>query len=486
MMKKSIRFLLALIIVFLIIIVLKTMTFKSLQIKTEPAILVDFGKESVSNLSKAISFPTISYAINSPIDTIAFLGYHNFLSEAYPLIKSKLKKEVFSEFSILYTWEGKNPALKPVILMAHMDVVPVGEANSWEKKPFSGENDGTFIWGRGTLDDKVAMISILEAVERLIEEGFQPERTILLSFGHDEELIGSQRGAKMIADTLKQRGIYPEFVLDEGMAVTVGMVPMIKSPVALIGISEKGNLSVKLTAELPGGHSSTPEKESAITLISKAITRLSENQMKPDISGPVDDFIRFIGPEMPYYAKVIFANKWIFKGLIINIYTGSASGNALVRTTTAPAIINAGIKDNVIPEKAEAVINFRILPGETSKDVVSHIIETIDDNRIKTEILNGMINEPAPVSPTKTLGFNWIMTTLGQIYPEAVVAPTMMLGGSDSKYFSSVTQNIYRFEPIVVTSEDMARIHGVNERNKISDFNRGINFYYNLLKNIDK
>jgi carboxypeptidase PM20D1 len=480
-MKKILRLVLLLIVVLLIVIIVKALLFTSMQTKAKenPAFLI--GDESESHLANAIRFPTVSYSIDSSIDTAAFNAYLAFIDESYPLVNSKLDKEVFNSFSRLYTWKGKNPSMKPMVLMGHFDVVPAGEITQWEKNPFSGENDGTFIWGRGTLDDKAAMISILEAVEKLLAEGYVPERTIYLSFGHDEEIDGL-RGAQTIASALKDRKVEPEYVLDEGMAITVGMIPMMKKPVALIGTSEKGYLSVKLSVEMAGGHSSTPEKESVVTVLSKAIYNLSYNQMKPRISGPVNDFIRFIGPEMPFYAKAIFANKWLFKRVILNIYSGSASGNALVRTTTAPTVFQTGIKDNVIPTKAEAVVNFRILPGETSDDVMKHIKDVVADDRIEVKALNE-IHEPAPVSPSDVPGFRYILSTLRQVYPEVAVAPTMMVAGSDSKHFSVVTNNIYRFAPIVVNSEDLARTHGLNERTKITDFKKGIGFYYQLIKN---
>jgi len=480
-MKKILRLLLILIALLLIVIIVKTLLFKSLQIDAKKGDVVLFGDESVGHLAHAMTFPTISYSIDSLFDSVAFNGYLAFIDEAYPLINSKLDKETVNDFSRLYTWKGKNASLKPVILMAHYDVVPGGELTQWEKDPFSGENDGTYIWGRGTLDDKTAMISILEAVEKLLSEGYQPERTICLSFGHDEEVSGL-RGAKMIASRLKDRGVEPEYVLDEGMAVTVGMVPMMPRPVAVIGAAEKGYLSVKLSVEMAGGHSSMPEKESAFIVLNSAIDNLVDHPMKARISGPVNDFIRYIGPEMPFYAKAIFANKWLFKGIILNIYSGSASGNALVRTTMAPTIFRTGIKDNVIPTKAEAIINFRILPGETSADVMKHIAEVVDDGRVKAEALQE-ITEPTPVSPSDVPGFRYILSTIRQVYPEAAVAPTMMLGCSDSKHFSVITDKAYRFAPIVVTSEDMARTHGLNERIKIADFKKGIGFYYQLIRN---
>jgi carboxypeptidase PM20D1 len=481
-MKKILQLTVWLIVMLLIVIIIRTLLFKSLQIKTEPVSNTAFGAESTDHLSKAIGFPTISYSADSPVDTASFIAYHSFIDEAYPLIRSGLKKEIFNKFSILYTWQGKDPSLKPIILLAHIDVVPTGDPATWEKRPFSGENDGTFIWGRGSLDDKSEMISILEAIEKLISEGFEPERTIYLSFGHDEE-IGGTRGAAEIAGSLKERGVEAEFVLDEGMVITVGMVPMVKKPVALIGTSEKGYLSVKLVVEMAGGHSSTPGKESAIIVLNSAIYNLVHKQMKAKISEPVNDFIRYVGPEMPFYAKAIFANKWLLKSILLNIYKSTGSGNALVRTTTAPTIIQAGIKDNIIPTRAEAVVNFRILPGETSVKVLAHIENVVNDKRVKIIPFQNEISEPVPASPSDAPAFLNIFKTIREVYPEAVVAPTMMLGSSDSKHFTILTKNIYRFAPLIINSEDMSRMHGLNERVRIDDFKRGIGFYYQLIKN---
>jgi len=481
-MKKLVYYFICLIGVLIIIIVVKTLIFKSLQVYTEPVILPFAGDKAIKHLSKAISFPTVSYSADSPIDTAAFKGYLDFINETYPLVNSRLDKEIFNDFSLLYRWRGANVSLKPMILMAHFDVVPPGDSTLWEKEPFSGEYDGNFIWGRGALDDKASMISILEAVEKLLSEGFEPVRTIYLSFGHDEE-IGGSRGAGAISSEMVNRGVQPEFILDEGMAITIRMIPMISKPVALIGISEKGYMSVKLSVNMQGGHSSTPEKESAITVLSRAVVNLSEKQMKPMISGPVDDFIKYVGPEMPFYAKIIFANKWIFKTLLLRIYSRSISGNALVRTTTAPTIFQAGVKDNMIPVKAEAVINFRILPGETSADVMNHITKIVDDERVKTEIMEGFLDEPAPVSPSDVFGYITILKTIRQIYSDVVVAPTLMLASSDSRHFLKVSENVYRFAPIVITNNDIERIHGLNERINAHDLNKATCFYFQLIKN---
>lgn len=480
-MKKIGLIVLGLLLIFVLVIVFKTLTFSSMQQKSDAIGTIDFGPKPVEHLSRAISFPTISYERDKPIDSIAFEGYHQFIDETYPLVRSKLKKEIFSEFSLLYTWEGTDKTLKPIILMGHMDVVPAKDVAYWTHPPFSGKADKTYIWGRGSLDDKASMISILEAVECLLSENYQPKRTIYIAFGHDEE-IGGSRGAKVMASTLEKRGVKAGYILDEGMAITQGMVPMIKKPVALIGTSEKGQMTVTLSVKMEGGHSSTPEKETAISVLSKALNKILEHPMKTGIEGSVNDFIRYIGPEMPWYAKIVFANTWLFRKIIINIYQGSASGHALIATTVAPTILRAGTKANILPEKAEAVLNFRILPGETSADIVRQLTKVLSDDRVVLTIEEGA-NEPSPVSPVNTPGFETIRKTIREVYPEALIAPTLMLASSDSKSYGKISRNIYKFAPIYVHKADMAAIHGVNERNSRISFNRGINFYYRLLQN---
>jgi carboxypeptidase PM20D1 len=481
-MKKILLALAGLFVTLLLVIVIKTITFSSMQIVVEPVTLPEFEEESVANLSKALTFPTISHEIDLPVDTAAFLAFHQFLEETYPLIHSTLEKEIFSEFSLLYTWKGKNPDLKPVILMAHIDVVPAPDEERWEHPPYSGANDGTFIWGRGAIDDKGRLIANLEAVEKLIRENFVPERTIYLAFGHDEEISGL-RGGSVIANALTERGVEAEFVLDEGLSITRGIIRMVSKPVASIGLSEKGYMSVTLTVEMEGGHSSYPEKETSVTVLNQALYKLNNKPMKAFISEPVKDFIRYNGPEMPFLPRAIFANLWLFKGVVINIYTGNRAGNAAVRTVNSPTILTAGVKDNVIPTKAEAVVNFRMLPGETSEDVMQHLQKVIADDRVKISAY-GDIQEPSPVSSINSPGFEILHTTIKQVFPEVMLNPMLAIGQTDSRHYINVSKNIYRFAPITFIEEDLARIHGLNERISIENYHRAIGFYYQLIKNV--
>jgi carboxypeptidase PM20D1 len=481
-MKKILIALLGIFIVLILIVVIKTFTVGSMQIDVESVPLPEIGAESAANLSKALTIPTISYEPDLPIDTAAFRAFHQFLEETYPLIHSTLEKEIFSEFSLLYTWKGKNPDLKPVILMAHIDVVPAPDEERWEHPPYSSANDGTFIWGRGAIDDKGRLIATLEAVEKLIGENFVPERSIYLAFGHDEEILG-RNGALLIANTLAERGVEAEFVIDEGLPITQGIIPMVSKPVASIGLSEKGYMSVILTVEMEGGHSSNPEKETSVTVLNQALHKLNNKPMKPYISEPVKNFLRYLGPEMPFLPRAIFANLWLFEGVVINIYTGSRAGNAAVRTVNSPTILTAGVKDNVIPTKAEAVVNFRMLPGETSIDVMQYLQNVIADDRVKISAY-GDIQEPSPVSSVESYGFELVHKTIKQVFPEVMVSPMLALGATDSRYYINVSSDIYKFVPFTLLDDDLARFHGLNERISIENYHRAIGFYYQLIKNV--
>ena len=481
-MKKALKFFGLIVLVLVVVLLLKTVFYPSKQLDVKPVEAIEINNESVHNLSKALSFKTISNKDYSLTDTSQFVQFHAFLDSTYPLIYKHLEKEVHGNNALLYKWQGKNSNLKPLILMAHQDVVPVVEEN-WEKGPFSGEIDNRFIWGRGTLDDKGSLISILEAVERLLEEGFNPDRTVYLAFGDDEEVLG--KGAIALAETLKSRGVEAEMVLDEGMSVTLGMVPMISKPVAFIGTSEKGFLPVELKSTCAGGHPAMPQPETAISILSKALVKITENQPEPEFTPPVKAFLSYIGPEFPWPARIVFANQWLMGGLLKSIYSKSGPGNASVRTTTAPTMLNAGIRDDVLPTEARAIIQFGLLPDDISEKVIERLNKVINDDRISVTILENP-KEPAKVSPVNCEAFNLLNKTIKESFDNTYVAPTLMTAASDSYYYSEISPNVYRFAPYQSTSEDLARVHGDNERITIENYKAMINFYYRLVKNFQE
>jgi carboxypeptidase PM20D1 len=448
-----------------------------------PIALVNIDDNCARHLSDAVQIKTVSYEDSSKFDAKIFNQLISFLKKTYPLSDSLLNKKIINGYSLLYKWEGGNPSLKPIILMGHMDVVPAENQGSqkWDFSPFSGEINNGFIYGRGTMDDKINVISILEATEMLLKENFKPERTIYLAFGHDEE-IGGRNGAEKIAEYLQSQNVNAEFILDEGLVITKGVVPGIKPNVGLIGISEKGYLSVELSVETEGGHSSMPSKETAIGILSSAISKVEKNPMPTNISEPVQHFLDYVGPEMPFFSKVAFANQWLLKSVIISKYEASNSGNASVRTTTAPTIFNSGIKDNVLPSFASATVNFRILPGETSDNVITHIEKTINDSRVKIKKVEHS-NEATAVSDINSKGFKQIEKTTKQIFSSTLVAPALMIGATDEKHYTKISTDLFRFLPIIADAEDLKRIHGLNEKISVDNFKDCIRFYRQLILN---
>lgn len=470
--------------IFAVVYVLfNTFTMKSRQLTTAPVLNLDIDSNALEHFSSAIKIKTVSPEDLEDFDSIQFERFNDYLVNTYPLIDSLLEHKSFNRYSHLYHWKGAKPDLKPVILMGHLDVVPVIDENLyyWKQDPFGGKVVNDTIWGRGCIDDKIGVIGIMESVEQLLRTGYQPERDIYLSLGHDEE-IGGQSGAKEIALYLQEKGVKAEFIMDEGGSITGGMVPGIDKDVALIGVAEKGSVSLELSIELEGGHSSMPGKETAIDALSNAIYKLKSNPFPADISIPLEEFMAYLGPEMSFVNKMAFANNDIFKPLIVSTYESSPSGNALIRTTTAPTIFNSGVKDNIIPLSAKATVNFRIISGSSISDVINHIHQVINDDRITIE--EGNFNtEPSKVSYTDTKGFYAIHKTISEIYPDALVSPYLVVGATDARHFGELSDQIYRFLPIRITKSNVKSFHGLNERIAVSDFENAIRFYTQLIKN---
>ena len=370
--------------------------------------------------------------------------------------------------------------------MAHLDVVPVIEENlpDWKHPPFAGKVVNDTLWGRGTIDDKIGLIGLLEATERLLEAGYQPQRSLYLSFGHDEE-IGGLQGAKVIVDYLKDQGVEAEYVLDEGGTISQGIIPGITKDVALIGVAEKGYVSLELSVKKEGGHSSMPEKESAIDLLAAAIVKVKSQPFPTKLAGPIAGFIEYLGPEMGGFNRFIFANRWLFGSIITGVYEKTGSGNALVRTTTAPTIFNAGVKDNVIPQNAKATINFRILSGEDSNSVMERVKALINDPRIQVK-KGRMQSEPSKVSAINSFGFQQLQGTIAEVYPDALVAPFLVIAGTDAKHFEPIAQDIYRFSPMIINPTNIKSFHGLNERIAVNDFKQAVRFYHRLIENSTK
>jgi carboxypeptidase PM20D1 len=480
-MKKFLLFLLLVLIALITVLLVNTFAKSSKQnsIDALPA-----PKVTVANLQhfkQALAYKTISYGDPLKFDSSQFLGFRKFLEETYPNFHSTLSREIVADYTLLFTWKGKNPTLKPIVFMAHQDVVPIEEGTEslWSVDPFAGEVKEDFIWGRGTTDDKINLISMFEATEKLLANNFQPERTIYFSFGHDEEIGGS--GAVAVAKLLKERGVAAEFVMDEGGIITKSQIPGITKPVALIGTSEKGYLSLVLSVEQAGGHSSMPAPETSIDILTRAIVRLRNKPFEARFSESMNGFIESLGPEMPFVQRMAFANPWLFKGMIIGIYEKSAGGNAMIRTTVAPTIIQAGIKDNVIPTLSTATINFRLLPGDKGEDVIKKVKGIINDDRVSISMYKNSLSEASAVTSMNSIGYQKISTAIKSSYADLLTSPFLMIGATDSRYFGEVSSNIIKFSPMI----DPIGFHGINERVSLESYKTSLWFYEQLLKHLN-
>jgi len=457
----------------------------------------------VDRFRQAIRHETISYTNPARSDDEVFAQFVRFCKDAFPsLHQPPIVRRTGGDFgdpanhSLLFQWTGSDPTLEPILLMAHYDVVPIAEADThrapvagesdtsgtWIHPPFSGALDQGFLWGRGTLDAKNASLGMLEAMRLLVEAGYLPERTIYLALGHDEE-VGGTRGNREIAHWMKSQGLRLQFVLDEGGCIYTGF-PGLDSSVALIGITEKGYANVRLTASVPtGGHASMPPEQTAIEVLATAIDRLRRNPLPRRMTDASETMLDFLGPEMPLPGRLAIANRWLLKPLILRRLGATESGNAMLRTTLAPTLIRGGVRENVLPREAHVTINVRLLPEDRMENVIGHMESTIGDPRVALEII-GPAREAAFTSSTTDPAFIALHRSVKEIYPDVVVAPFVLVGGTDSYHYQEIARNIYRFIPARLTAQDLTRIHGVNERIALEDYLDLIQFYVRVIKNL--
>ncbi len=456
---------------------------------------------AAKRLAKGVQFPTISNQYRDDFDTKAFTGYHQYLRDNYPNVTKTLTREVLGDprpYSLLYTWEGKDPTLPPALFYAHMDVVPVPDdsRNQWEQDPFAGTIADGYIWGRGVLDDKCQIHGLLEAAEMKIEEGWRPSRTIYFVFGQDEE-VGGPEGAKHVADVLEKRGIERfAFVMDESAPLVPGIFPGIPDNTALIGIAQKGYISLELAINGVGGHSSQPPEESNIGILAKAITNLEAAQFPYRIHPAVRYQYRFMGPELddaqqPMFAAVAFGKDGEMTDLekqFIEAMSRNQVTRAMLHTTIAVTMINAGIKDNVLPPSATAVVNFRPMPGDTPDVIIEHVKKAIDDDRITIRDISASTPATAVADPHGP-GYQALEKTIRQTWGnDLIVAPFFVIGGSDSKHFQArpFAPDVYTITGIQLESpKEFEGFHGVNERIRVDEYGKTIAFFYQMLNNLE-
>ena len=432
------------------------------------------------HISGAIQIKTVSYPDKSLVDFGEFEKFHKFLEESFPLIHKTMEKEIVHEASLMYRWKGTNPDLDPMAMLSHQDVVPIeeGTEDDWTHPAFSGYNDGEFIWGRGALDMKNHLICVMEAIENLIAEGFQPERDVYLCFGQDEEVVASgDSGAKAMMEVFKERGIHLDSLVDEGGAVLDLNIPgVIKNKKLIgVGIAEKGYTDIKISVHSDGGHSSQPPKHSAIGEIADVVKDLENHQFKSSLMPFVSELFSGIGRNCTYPARLVTCNIPFMKPLIKEVMKQIPPAACLVRTTTAVTMTEGSPAANVLAQNASITVNFRQMPGTTVEDVVKHIRKVCRNKDISIEILKQ--KEASKFSPTDSVPFKILEKICKQQNPDSFVAPYLVMGGTDACYYEPVCENILRYSPFNVTVEELRCTHNTNERLPLKTIEEAITFF---------
>lgn len=507
-MKKMIVAIVLIVLVFALVLFIKTLTFPFASTKQlAPAPMqYPISEQAVKRLSEAIQIPTISTVEYNETNFEPFHKFHQFLETSYPQIFKHMGTVSVNTYGLVFHWKGKDSTKKPLLFLSHYDVVPVNNydsstsnnyqpvfnisskatplasyQDSWTYPPFSGAVDNGRIYGRGTLDMKGMLISILEAGDQLIEEGYTPEQDIYFAFGHDEEVSGRQ-GALKIAEYFKQKNIEFGAVYDEGgYVVSPGSVlKSVDKALALVGVAEKGFLTLQITVKGTGGHSSMPPKKGSLVLASEIIEKLNSNQMSPIITQPIDYFLKNIGGSMDFKSRLAISNQWLLKGLLIKSLEADAASNALVRTTTALTMAHSSDAPNVLSATTEVTVNFRILQGNTVEDVLNHVRQVSQGYDVDYKIISS--REPSKISDVNGEAFKKVEKTINEVYPNAIVSSYLTIGGTDAYKYEIVSDNVFRFMPVEINQYDQRLIHNDNESITIENYMRMIHYFKLLMK----
>jgi len=476
--------LLALIFVLTTFLLIRALNFRGSSVDVQSIPKIDILEDQVAqHLSEVIQIQSISKIGASDVDQQPFVVIKEWIEKTYPLFSEKLDRVVINKYSLLFKWTGTENKLDPILFNAHMDVVPVDAETlgEWDRDPFSGEISDGYVWGRGTLDMKNQLVAILDSIEGLLKENYSPKRTIYVAFGHDEEISGFH-GSIEIVEYLKSKGIKFAAVLDEGGMLSEGMLEGVDEPVGLVGITEKGYLTLTLTAHGKPGHSSIPPQQTAVGVIARAIALLDDHPMTPKLDFIIP-LLHNVGHLLPFSLRFVIANSWLFKPILLKQFSKSPQMNAMIRTTHAATMIEGGIKDNILPAVATAAVNCRLLPGDSIQDVINHFVKVVDDPRVEISVdKNNGGWEASIVSPTDTSAYLSLDLVIRQVFNNVTVAPFAFLAATDSRYYAPICKSIYKFSPIQLSPKDRSGIHGINERISVVGMGKMVVFFSRLIK----
>jgi carboxypeptidase PM20D1 len=513
-MKKVLFILPGMAVVLIAILVYRTVThpFAKLSDQTPSPVKVPVSEKSVKRFATGLTYPTVSNIDSADNNFAVYDSFRTYLHEAYPLVFAKLEETIVNHHQVILRWKGKNPALKPILFMSHYDVVapgqyeehpddhdgqnmfdlhdesaplPENEFTAWENPPFAGVVKEGRIFGRGAIDMKSVVFALLESTEALLEQGFTPERDMYLAFDPDEE-VGGLRGARKMAEYFQQKGISFEAIYDEGGIIAApGTAEGINQNLALIGMGEKGVVGYRIKVNGTGGHSSMPPMQTAAGKAAIIMQRLENNQLPQRLIEPMQNFMNVAGAGMGFVGKMAIANQWLFKSLLLKQMAKIPQTNALTRTTTAITMLKGSDGNNVLPQAVEVVINFRILPGETSRDVLAHIQKACEGFDVEIDAPRIPV-EPSNISPANGKAYELMLEGIEKLYPGTIVSPYLTIGATDCKHMGGLSDRIYRFMPVVLNPIEQRSIHNFNEYLSVDNYGRMIAYYTHLMQNFDK
>lgn len=456
-------------------------TSEPVAVTPAPELSID-SRRVCERLGRALRIPSVSTREPSALDLARLERMGDFVVETFPSLVEHLGFERH-ERCLVFRWPGTQPELAPLLLLAHLDVVPIDPRteSEWSFPPFSGEVAGGYVWGRGALDDKASAMAMLEALEILFGRGARPRRGVVVALGLDEE-IGGAAGARAQAARFAEEGLEPFLILDEGYGVLEGVVELVAPPIAAVGIAEKGLVTLELLVSATGGHASMPADQTSLGVLSAALAALEREQLSARLDGAPALFFDELARKMPFAQRFLFANRWITEPLLRRELLKQPTTAALVRTTTAVTTASAGVAENVLPERARATVNFRVHTRDDVQGVIEHAREVIDDERVQLTVI-GESYEPSAVSPTEGEAWELLERTIRECYPGALVAPSLVVGATDARHYAGLSRSVYRFNGVRLGPEDLARIHGVDERISTGNYLEMIRFYLRLIGN---
>lgn len=480
-MKKYVLAGLAALIVLGAVLVIRTLQHRPPASVAVPAVTMAVEATTLAqHLSQAIQFRTVSNEAPAAIDTTQFDAFIDWVNATYPEVVARLEERRLG-YSVLLTWRGADPTLQPILLTAHYDVVPViaGTEEKWTHPPFSGDIADGIVWGRGALDDKSAVVTMLEAATLLLHQGFVPQRTVYFSFGHDEELGGT--GAASVVDHLRQQNVQLMWTLDEGSFLFNDMLPGVDALIAPINVAEKGSLTLDIVAKGEGGHSSMPPQHTAVGVLAAAVVKLEEHPLPAALDGLSGQMFDSLSRYMSFGPRLLFANRWLFGPLLEAQLAKSSFGNAMLRTTTAPTMLSGSPKSNVLPIEATATVNFRLHPRDTVDSVTEFVKHQVASDQVEVRSQHG--NPASPVSSWDAIGFTTIGHAVREVYGDVAVVPGLMIAASDSRHYGKIADNSYRFNPMIVSQADITGFHGTNEKISIDNLVRATQTYARIIQN---